>query len=240
MLAWFSSGGSQRNRPCSSAVILSHAVPNCGWLIYWSATLLFFLCLLLLMGGSVSGASFIFWPFTCEFPQSSWSINNPLAHDQNSIPVLPPAQRAIVTESGCLWMRLKKIHMKTTWKVSLQLLETFLCGRGTFYTRRQRRWVSLSPPTLCSRTVHEVVGVKIANQSMVIEPLGWETGTDSIKSAQAGNKVYALAKSVTPGFNQVLCGKTWWVGELLMSRLELVRGRREKDGRIKAAPNSDS
>lgn len=108
MLAWFPSGGSQRNTPCSSAVILSHAVPNCGWLIYWSATLLFFLCLLLLTGGSVAGSSFIFWPFTYKFPQSSWSINNPLAHDQNSIPVLPPAQRAIVTESGCLWMCLKK------------------------------------------------------------------------------------------------------------------------------------
>lgn len=108
MLAWFSSDGSQRNSPFSSAVILSHAAPNCGWLIYWSATLLFFLCLLLLTGGSVAGASVIFWPFRCEFPQSSWSINNPLAHDQNSMPVLPPAQRAIVTESGCLWMRLKK------------------------------------------------------------------------------------------------------------------------------------
>lgn len=43
-----------------------------------------------------------------NFPQSSWSINNPPAHDQNSIPVLPPARRAIVTESGCLWMRLKE------------------------------------------------------------------------------------------------------------------------------------
>lgn len=100
--------GSQRNSPCSSAVILSHAVPNCGWLIYWSATLLFFSCLLLLTGGSVAGASFIFWPFTCEFPQSSRSINNPLAHHQNSIPVLPPAQRAIVTESGCFVNAFKK------------------------------------------------------------------------------------------------------------------------------------
>lgn len=75
---------------------------------------------------------------------------------------------------------------------------------------------------------------------MVIEPLGWETGTDSIKSTHAGNKVHASAKSITPGFNQVQGGKTRGVGELLMSRLELVRGRRANDGRIKAAPNSDS
>lgn len=149
MLAWFPSGGSQRNTPCSSAVILSHAVPNCGWLIYWSATLLFFLCLLLLTGGSVAGLSFIFWPFTYEFPQSSWSINNPLAHDQNSIPALPPAQRAIVTESGCLWMCFKKNEQPERFLCSCLKL-SFVEGADFTQEDREDGWVWGHQPSVAA------------------------------------------------------------------------------------------
>lgn len=88
---------------------------------------------------------------TCVFSQSSRSINNLLAHDQNASPVLPPLQRAIVWESRCLWMCFKR----ATWKSSAQLLENFLCWRALFVQDREKigqseathalRWHSPSP-----------------------------------------------------------------------------------------------
>lgn len=108
---------------------------------------------------------------------------------------------------------------KATWELRARLLETFLGGRAA---RGHPRSTAVRPISTRSP------GVKITNQRLVIEPLGWETARasgDPIKSL--ASKVGVLGNSVTLRFNQVHCGE---IG--VLSRLEIVNDRA---GCIKAA-----
>lgn len=78
------------------------------------------------------------------------------------------------------------------------------------FLRKRERAVWGHPLLVGTVHLHEVSGVKITNQSLVIEPLGWKNseslrGTNQ-ESTSRIQSFFASAKSITPRFNQVLWG----------------------------------
>lgn len=125
---------------------------------------------------------------TDAFSQISQSINNPLADDQTASPGGPPpascrqTKWVFVNGTNVLQSYLRapstalKSLLHSSSKLYLDFFDFFVKG-AVFTQARENIGQCEATHSLCSGTVHlhGVTGVKITNQRMVIEPLGWET-----------------------------------------------------------------